>query len=321
MLLSIVILSALILDVLMGEPRRWHPLVGFGNVAIWIEQKLNNQNISSRLILRLLGLFAWIIVITPFVVSAYFLEQYSRIYSFELYPEFITGLDTLFAIIVLTIAIGAKSLTQHARAVESALNKNDIVLARERTAMIVSRDTTNSDKAAINRATIESVLENGSDAIFAAIFWFIVLGIPGVVLYRLANTLDAMWGYRSERYHYFGWTAARFDDVLNWLPARLTAISYALSGNTRSALHCWFTQAQKWHGINPGVVMASGAGALQVKLGGKAIYHQQEIERPDLGIGNKAEIKDIKRAIKIVQRSIGIWLLFIIIADYINITF
>jgi len=302
MLLSVIIIIALLLDAVVGEPRRLHPLVGFGNLAIWCEQKLNNQNSQSQVGLRLYGLLAWMIVVLPFVVGVYFLEKFSSVYQIEFYAGYKIGLDIFVAILLLTIAIGTKSLIQHANAVGTALSENNIDLARERIAMIVSRDTTKSDEAAINRAAIESVLENGNDAIFAALFWFAVLGVPGVVLYRLANTLDAMWGYRTERYRYFGWSAARIDDVLNWLPARLTAISYALVGNTRSALRCWFTQARHWHGINPGVVMASGAGALQVKLGGKAS-------------------KDIKRAIRVVQRSIIIWVVCIVVINYISVSF
>ena len=321
MLLSIIIISALLLDAVIGEPRRWHPLVGFGNLAIWVEQKMNNKNSQYNVRLRLSGLFAWAFVVLPFVVGVYFLEQFSRTYQFELGTEIQIGLDVFVSIIFLMIAIGAKSLMQHASDVACALNENNINLARQRIAMIVSRDTRKSDEAAITRATIESVLENGSDAIFAAIFWFVVLGAPGVVLYRLANTLDAMWGYRTERYHYFGWAAARIDDVMNWVPARLTALSYALAGNTRSALRCWFTQARRWHGINPGVVMASGAGALQIKLGGKAFYHGQAIERADLGLGNTAETNDIERALQIVQRSIVIWVLAIVVISSINSTF
>ena len=319
-MLSMIIIISLLLDAIIGEPRRWHPLVGFGNLAIWCEQKLNNKKTQSQVKLRVLGLFAWTVVVLPLVIGVYFLEQLCSTYQIEFDSGIQIGFDVFVAIIFLSLAIGAKSLVQHASAVESALNENNLDLARQRIAMIVSRDTAKSDEAAINRATIESVLENGSDAIFAAIFWFAILGVPGVVLYRLTNTLDAMWGYRTERFQYFGWAAARIDDVMNWLPARLTAFSYALAGNTKSALQCWFTQAKHWHGINPGVVMASGAGALQIKLGGKAFYHKQEIERPDLGMGNIAEIKDIKRTIQIVQRSIVIWVLFIVIINTVNST-
>lgn len=321
MLVSVIIICALLLDAAIGEPRRWHPLVGFGNLALRLEKKLNRYKIQSQLRLRITGLISWLLVVLPFVVVAYFIEQFSRTFQFEVGFGIQFGLDVLIAIVFLTVAIGAKSLIQHARAVEAALKENNIELARQRISMIVSRDTANSNEVAINGATIESVLENGSDAIFAAIFWFIVFGIPGVVLYRLANTLDAMWGYRNNRYHYFGWAAARIDDVMNWLPARLTAMSYALVGNTRSAIFCWAKQAKHWHGINPGVVMASGAGALQVKIGGNAIYHAQEIERPDLGIGKKATTDDINRAIQLIKHSIVIWVSVIFIINYMNSTF
>jgi adenosylcobinamide-phosphate synthase len=315
--MSLLIIIALLLDQLIGEPRHGHPLVGFGNIANRVEQKLNPQGHQPPLLLRFFGLMAWSLVVLPFVILIIYFEGLIAPYSINILADLEVGYDSILAIIILTIAIGSKSLVQHAKAVAEALTKNDIELARQRIAMIVSRDTSNSSEVEIKQATIESVLENGNDAVFAAIFFFVIFGAPGVVLYRLANTLDAMWGYRTPRYQYFGWASARIDDVLNWIPARLTAISYSLAGKTRSSIRCWLKQAKHWHGINPGVVMASGAGALQVRLGGAAFYHGQRVERPDLGLGATTETKDIHRAIALVQRSIVIWIFCIAVIEII----
>lgn len=306
MLLTFSVFTALIIDLFVGDPRRWHPLVGFGNMANWLENKLNGTHNKSPFWTKLKGMIAWSLLVLPIVILLWWIEQ--KILSTQ--SNFILGF------ICLTFAIGAKSLMQHAKAVANALKESDLILARKRVAMIVSRDTSGSDEEAINKATIESVLENGSDAIFAAIFWFVVLGAPGVVLYRLVNTLDAMWGYRTKRFNSFGWAAARIDDCLNWLPARLTGLSYMLAGDIGSAFLCWKKQAKFWHGINPGVVMASGAGALKVKLGGSATYHGRTIKRPELGCDNTPGVADIKRSIQLVNTSIIIWLIIIAVGDY-----
>ena len=134
-----------------------------------------------------------------------------------------------------------------------------------------------------------------------------------VLLFRLANTLDAMWGYRTPRYLRFGWAAARIDDVLNALPARLTALTYAVLGNTRSALNCWRTQSAAWDSPNAGPVMAAGAGALQVQLGGAAIYHGVEELRPQLGEGAPAQARDIERALNLVYLGVLLWLVGLVI--------
>lgn len=312
MLVSLSIVISFLLDAIVGEPRRWHPLVGFGNVAAWFESIINRpSNRKNHFVSYLSGVLGWALMVMPIVALIWFIEQFQL--KEEVYQPY---LEVIVGVVCLTFAIGTKSLIQHAKAVFEALKSSDITLAKKRVAMIVSRDMANSDKLAVNRATIESVLENGSDAIFAAIFWFLVLGAPGVVLYRLANTLDAMWGYRTDRFNYFGWAAARIDDVLNWVPARLTALSYAFSGNVFKALRCWMQQAKSWHGINPGVVMASGAGALSVSLGGTATYHGQRVLRPELGCDNEPDIADIDRAVKLIYKSILIWLVFIVVGDY-----
>src|SRR5262249_9166632 len=160
-----------------------------------------------------------------------------------------------------------------------ALKDGDLVEARHAVSKIVSRECAGLDETQICCAAIESVLENGSDAVFAALFWFIVLGAPGVVLYRIVNTLDAMWGYRNARYEHFGWAAAKLDDLLNWIPARLTALTYALLGNSQNAIWSWQNQGGKWYSPNAGPVMSSGAGALDLQLGGPATYHGKLKER------------------------------------------
>ncbi len=216
-------------------------------------------------------------------------------------------LDVIAPIALLYLAIGAKSLALHAEVVRQALDDGNLALARERVGWIVSRDTSELDEAGVARAAIESVLENGCDAVFAALFWFLLLGAPGVVLYRLSNTLDAVWGYRNARYLHFGWAAARLDDVLNYIPARLTAFTYLLLGHAANGWRCWRTQAPTWYSPNAGPVMAAGAGALGVSLGGGARYHGQWKERPPLGCGPAPAHQDIGRAVRLVSRGAWLW--------------
>ena len=244
-------LAAVILDRLLGEPRRLHPLVGFGTLAAAIEKRLNRRSIPS-------GLIGWALTVLPWVALA-----------FALRPLAPFAVD----VALLYFALGAQSLGEHAEAVARPLAAGQLDEARQRVGWMVSRDTTQLDESGVAKAGMESVLENGNDAIFGALFWFALLGGPGALLFRLANTLDAMWGYRTERYNLYGRFAARFDDLLNWLPARLTALSYALLGRTGNALACWRTQAPGWDSPNAGPVMAAGAGSLGVQLGGAAIYH------------------------------------------------
>ncbi len=298
MITAIQILIASLIDAIFGEPRRYHPLVGFGYLALRVESWFNRYK-ASRGLLRLLGALAWLLLLAPFVLVAWWLGRL---------PEVGIIADCL----LLYLALGTKSLTDHARAVALALKDDDLPLARRKVAMLVSRDTDKMDAGDISRATVESVLENGNDAIFAAIFWFAVLGAPGVVAYRLANTLDAMWGYRNARYEDFGWFAARVDDGLNWIPARLTAMSYLLVGHFRSGWWAWTTQARHWSGSNPGVVMASGAGALRIRIGGPDYYHGAYRQRPWLGRGPLPDYFGIERSIGLVQRSLLLWLLVII---------
>ena len=284
--------TGLVADRLLGEVRRFHPLVGFGRWAHAVEGA-TRRRVGEH---RGAGVLAWALAVLPWVALALTLRA--------VHPLAHWPID----IALLYFALGGRSLAEHAEAVAAPLEAGDLDTARLRVSWIVSRDTHALDTAGVARAGTESVLENGNDAVFGALFWFVLGGAGGVLLFRLANTLDAMWGYRTPRYLRFGWAAARIDDVLNALPARLTALTYAVLGNTRGALHCWRTQAAAWDSPNAGPVMAAGAGAIGVALGGGAIYHGQWEERPPLGAGRTPDAGAIRAAITLVRRGAVLWL-------------
>jgi len=294
MTIALSLIAALILDRLFGEASRWHPLVGFGNLAAAVEIKANDKTMTA-MGLKLRGLASLCLLITPLVaITAYISYHYNSYFIFET--------------LLLYFAIGARSLIEHAQRIANALLSNNSNDARIFTSHIVSRDTDNMNETEMARAAIESTLENGNDAIFAPLFWFVIGGAPAVVLYRLSNTLDAMWGYRTPRYQHFGWAAARLDDLLNYIPARLTALTYASLGQFQNALQCWRTQAAACKSPNGGPVMSSGAGALALQLGGPTVYHGQLENCPILGCGEAPLANDILQSTQLVQRGIYLWL-------------
>lgn len=287
--IALLLVAGIALDLLLGETRRWHPLVGFGNLAGFIERRLNRG--QSRL---MRGILAWLLAVFPASLLFLVLADLAGLWLHA---------------VLLYLCIGLRSLRDHTLPIFEALRAGDLPTARALTARIVSRDTGNADESDLAKASAESLLENGNDAVFGTLFWFVLLGGPGAVLFRLANTLDAMWGYRSERFNLFGRCAARIDDALNYVPARLTALSYVLlagAGRAR-AWQCWRTQAPAWSSPNAGPVMASGAGALGVSLGGAAVYDGEVEQRPPLGLGPAARAGDILRAWRLVLRTTLLW--------------
>ena len=294
---ALITILAVLLDMWLGEPRRWHPLAGFGRLAETIERKFYGPDGADRAVR---GGWAVVVAVAPFVFIAWLFTLND-------------SLAPLAGVLLLYLAIGGSSLAQHGRAVAEALSVGDLELARQRVGWMVSRDTAELDAGGVARSAVESVLENGNDALFGAIFWFLLLGAPGVVLYRLSNTLDAMWGYRNERYREFGYVAAKLDDLLNWVPARLTALGYILAGETARGWRCWQTQGHRTDSPNAGVVMAAGAGALGVQLGGPTSYHGVMTDKPFLGEGIAARGPDIYRAIRLVQSALLYWLVAILI--------
>lgn len=303
--LSVAVIAGIALDALLGEPRAWHPLVGFGRLADALERRLPRR--------RWAGVVAWLTLVVPLAVLAGAL-----VWALPLVAGWAVSA------FVLWLCIAWHSLKAHARAVATALEGGDMVDARAAVGRLVSRDTQTMDAAAIRRAGLESLLENAGDGVHATLFWFVVAGLIGgpgaavaaVLAHRAINTLDAMWGYRIPRYERFGWAAARADDLANWPSARLTALSFALVGDGRAALRCWHRQAAALASPNAGPVMCAGAGALRLQLGGGAYYHGVYAPRPVFGWGEAPRLGDIERAVALVGRTLWLWLFFIVLLDW-----
>lgn len=302
MSLTLTLALAVALDYCLGEPRPlYHPLVAFGKWATAVEKGLLHTN-HSAVGQKIAGVLALSCVLIPCLAGSFYLPNEPILHD-------------MIDVLLVYFCIAARSLQQHAQAVHTALATDDLPLARSQVSKIVSRECEQMTVLDVRRATIESVLENGADAIFAPLVWFVLLGPFGILLHRLANTLDAMWGYKNQRYQNFGWAAARLDDVLNWLPARLTAVSYAALGDYRQGLFAWRHQAHLLDSPNAGPVMAAGAGALNLELGGPARYHGQLKNKPWFGGQRTPENSDIMRAIRLVYATLGLWLGLIAVAE------
>ena len=297
--IALLMAAGVLLDLLLGEARRVHPLVGFGNLASGLERALNRREYRFAR-----GLLAWLLAVLPCSALAWLLAVQATAFN--------PWAGGAIHAALLYFSLGLRSLREHNLPIADALAAHDLPAARWLTSRIVSRDLAHASETELTAASAESLLENGNDAVFGTLFWFVVAGGPGALLFRLANTLDAMWGYRTPRLRQFGCAAARIDDVFNYLPARLTALSYVMlapgAAARRRAWTCWRQQAPGWSSPNAGPVMASGAGALGVQLGGPAIYHGHWEQRPLLGSGAPASGGDIVRAWHLVRATTVLWL-------------
>ncbi len=297
------LLLALALDYRFAEPKKYHPLVGFGRYVDFLQQALNRPAKNQTQLIN--GALASLLAVLP-IVSLIAVTQHAL-------PLFV---NVFIDAGLLYLCIGWSSLQQHAKAIYDELLVNQLDTARTKLSWIVSRETQQLDASQVAQASVESVLENSSDALFATIFWFMVAGAEGAVLHRLVNTLDAMWGYKTSKFLYFGRFSAYFDDVLNYIPARLTAYGMAFCAKSveqgKRALMCWRTQAKHCSSPNGGVVMTTGAGALNVRLSEGAWYKGEQRAqwqaKPLMGCGEPAQFQSIIESLELVQRTLVFWL-------------
>lgn len=289
---------AMILDSLLGEARRFHPLVGFGHYAQWLKRKCYPAKDAAPSQLFFRGVLCWCCAVLPWVGIAIVWIAFAP-----------TWLVLGSSVVILYLAIGVRSLAEHGLNVAQPLLQGNLERAREQLSRIVSRDTQILTQEQVATATVETVIENTHDAVIAPLVWFAIAGLPGVVLFRLSNTLDAMWGYKNTEFLYFGRCAARMDDVLGWLSARVTVVLFSCI--KLRALKQAMELGRQWYSPNAGPVMAAGGAVLHVNLGGDAIYHGEKKSRPCLSEGVPANVRHIQQAIRIMYVSAYLWLALI----------
>ncbi|GAA1974800.1 cobalamin biosynthesis protein [Catenulispora subtropica] len=279
-------------DWYFADPRRGHPVAGFGRVAAGLRKVMYADS-------RVAGAAYAGTLVAGAAALGVAGERFGR------RPWAGTALTAAATWTVL----GGTSLRREAALIGGSLTEGDLAAARERLPHLCGRDPRGLDADQIARAVVESVAENTSDAVVAPLFWGAVAGIPGLLAYRASNTLDAMVGYRDARYRNFGWAAARLDDVLNYLPARFTgAVTVAaapiVGGSPIQALRALRRDGARHPSPNAGRCEASAAGALGVRLGGTNTYGDVVEHRPVLGSGRAPRVADIRRA-SVLSATVG----------------
>jgi adenosylcobinamide-phosphate synthase len=277
-------------DQAFGDPRRWHPVAGFGAVAAALESRTYARS-------RPRGVAHVAVLVGTTVVAGLALERVSR-----RSPLLQVGTTAAATWAVL----GGRSLAREATTIERQLRAGDLPAARVQVRNLVGRDPSTLDPDGVARACVESLAENTSDAVVAPLLWGGLFGVPGLLGYRAVNTLDAMVGHRSERYREFGWAAARLDDVANWVPARVAgALTLAAAPTPERVRAAWTAvrqDAPAHPSPNGGVVEAAFAGALGVRLGGSNTYDGRVEDRGTLGTGPTASVADIAPAVRLAAR-------------------
>ena len=272
-----------------------HPIVLAGRAIAFFDRKLNRASRSDRR-RHERGIVTAIVLVGAAAAVGAGIDWLCR--------ESLLG--AAVKALVIGILLAQRGLYEHVAVVAMALDQGGLAAGREAVRHIVGRDPTRLDEHGVARAAIESLAENFSDGVVASVFWYLLFGLPGLCAYKMANTLDSMIGHRTLRYRAFGWAAARFDDLLNFVPARLSglflaaAAVFAGDGNARRALTTMLRDARKHHSPNAGWPEAAMAGALGLALAGPRDYAEERVEDPWIGAGTPlARSADIARALRL----------------------
>ncbi|WP_046174737.1 adenosylcobinamide-phosphate synthase CbiB [Domibacillus indicus] len=300
---ALAILAALVLDRLIGDPRSWpHPVRWFGSLIAFLDKKWNHggRRVEKGLLMLLVVLLVTGICSVSFLWLAYHVHPF---FSF------------LLESVMIWAAIAPRSLKEAGLEVYNPLVTGDIKEARKKLSWIVGRDTEQLDESEITRGAVETVAENTSDGVIAPLFWAMIGGGPAALLYRAVNTCDSMVGYRNDQYNLFGRASARLDDLVNFVPARLTALLLILAAQKPLSVrrYAWGIikrDAKKHPSPNSGWCEAAVAGLLKIELGGLNTYKGVVSDRARMGdpICNR-EAEHIVEAATLMERAAYLFVL------------
>ena len=286
----IALLIGWVLDLLFGDPQRLpHPIVWFGKAIAFCEHRLNKG--SHR---KLKGAFVAVFYITGVFVATWFLRN-------MLFSHLSPLSSHIFDTVIVFYCLAGTTLIREVRQVFLALDRS-LEEGRTQVARIVGRDTSELSAQEVRTAALETLAENLSDGVIAPLFWLAILGVPGMLAYKMVNTLDSMIGYKTERYKDFGCWAAHIDDVANYIPARLTALLMILSsGSLHSSLFTFVWRYGRKHASpNSGYPEAALAGILNCRFGGPHYYFGELFDKPYIGENDRElTTEDMKKAVRV----------------------
>lgn len=278
-------------DKLFGDPR-WlpHPVVAMGKVIAWGEKRLNKGN--KRMMKG--ALFSIILILSSYLIIFFIIKGLNYVNPY---------LSVAFSSVVVFFCLAGKTLIDEVRNVFVAVDSS-VEEGRKQVARIVGRDTSALSPQQIRTAALETLSENLSDGVIAPLFWFILLGVPGMFAYKMVNTLDSMIGYKSDRYRQFGCWAARIDDVANYIPARLTSLLMIVVSGKISLLSFVRKFGSQHASPNSGYPEAALAGILNCRFGGSNVYFGQRVKKPYIGYNEKElTYADLKIAVRVNIRT------------------
>lgn len=276
-----VVATAYLLDWLIGDPEALpHPVRVFGKCIVWAERCLRRPKASPKYELATGGALAIGLPVTVGLVAAKLLKQIHQ-------RQFFTG--RILEIVLAASCLATRNLLDEAYAVLTALDAQDLAAARMKLARIVGRDTAKLDESEISRALVETLAESLSDGIVAPLFYLTLGGVPAVLAYKAVNTMDSMIGHKDDRYWYFGKAAARLDDAVNFVPARLSALLLCATAimfreaSCKQSLLTWISDGNRHESPNSGQPESAMSGALSIRLGGTNFYSGERIDVPLIG--------------------------------------